>query len=134
MLCRIAGYLTLFEHYAKLAERLSDFLNALGAETLDFEQVFLFLPGQSADRPDIGVGKRVLGAGADVERFDAGLQHFRVHFTKSIEFFKQLGLIRRTFDLEEWIDRSYLDAAVRDLKLERHWPAFDAEGNPKRDA
>jgi len=38
-------------------------------------------------------------------------------------------LIRKTFDVDAWIDRRYVDAAVRDLKLESFWPVFDKSGN-----
>jgi len=37
-------------------------------------------------------------------------------------------LIRRTFDVAAWTDRRYLDAAVRNLGLQQHWPQFDADG------
>ena len=38
-------------------------------------------------------------------------------------------LIRKPFDVDAWIDRSYADAAIRELKLEDFWPRFDAAGN-----
>jgi sulfonate transport system substrate-binding protein len=52
------------------------------------------------------------------------------HDRRSIALFKLHGLIRRTFDPEkEWIDRSYLNAALKELKLEKFWPNYDAAGN-----
>jgi sulfonate transport system substrate-binding protein len=60
-------------------------------------------------------------------------EHFINHYKKSIALYKEHKLIRKTFDPEtEWIDRSYLDAALKDLKLENYWPEFDANGNPKK--
>jgi sulfonate transport system substrate-binding protein len=38
-------------------------------------------------------------------------------------------LIRKPFDVDAWIDRRYADAALKELKLEGFWPAFDKEGN-----
>ncbi|KAF0815157.1 putative aliphatic sulfonates-binding protein [Andreprevotia sp. IGB-42] len=37
-------------------------------------------------------------------------------------------LIRKSVNVDAWIDRSYLDAALKDLKLEGYWPQFDANG------
>jgi sulfonate transport system substrate-binding protein len=38
-------------------------------------------------------------------------------------------LIRKSFDVDAWIDRRYADAALKELKLEGFWPAFDKDGN-----
>jgi sulfonate transport system substrate-binding protein len=55
------------------------------------------------------------------------------HTKKSIVLYKQHGLIRRTFDAEkEWIDRSFLDAALKELNLENYWPDYDVNGNKKK--
>lgn len=55
------------------------------------------------------------------------------HDRRSIALFKSHNLIRRSFDpAKEWIDRSYLDAALRELKLEGFWPDYDANGNPRK--
>lgn len=40
-----------------------------------------------------------------------------------------LGLLRGApFDIEAWIDRRYLDAALKDLKPENYWQPLDADG------
>jgi sulfonate transport system substrate-binding protein len=44
---------------------------------------------------------------------------------------KRFGLIRNTVDVDAWIDRSFLDAALKELKLEHYWPEFDASGKQK---
>jgi len=73
-------------------------------------------------------GKSMLFAYSPV--FD---EHFLNHYKRSIGFYKENKLIRKTFDIEkEWIDRSYLDAALKDLKLEKFWPQYDVNGNPKK--
>jgi len=60
-------------------------------------------------------------------------EHFINHYKKSIALYKENKLIRKTFDPEtEWIDRSYLNAALKDLQLENYWPEYDANGNPKK--
>jgi sulfonate transport system substrate-binding protein len=43
------------------------------------------------------------------------------HYVGGVAFAKEKGLIRNTFDVNTWIDRSYLDAALRELKLEGYW-------------
>lgn len=37
-------------------------------------------------------------------------------------------LIRKPFELEQWVDQSYLNAALKELKLEHYWPRLDANG------
>ncbi len=37
-------------------------------------------------------------------------------------------LIRKPFDADQWIDRRYLDAALKELKLENYWVPQDANG------
>lgn len=60
-------------------------------------------------------------------------EQWLTHDTKSIALFRQHNLIRKTFDPEkEWIDRSFLDAALKELNLEKHWPDYDVNGNPKK--
>jgi sulfonate transport system substrate-binding protein len=52
-------------------------------------------------------------------------------YKDSLVLFKENGLIRRSFDPEkELYDRSYLDAVLKELKLENHWPDYDNNGNP----
>jgi sulfonate transport system substrate-binding protein len=43
------------------------------------------------------------------------------HYANGIAFAKQRGLIRNTFDVNTWVDRSYLNAALKELKLEGYW-------------
>lgn len=39
-------------------------------------------------------------------------------------------LIRKNFEVTQWIAPAYLDTALKELKLEKAWPQFDANGNP----
>jgi sulfonate transport system substrate-binding protein len=46
---------------------------------------------------------------------------FLNHLVGAIAISKQKGLIRNTYDLNTWVDRSYLDAALKELNLEHFW-------------
>ncbi|SMC29940.1 sulfonate transport system substrate-binding protein [Andreprevotia lacus DSM 23236] len=37
-------------------------------------------------------------------------------------------LSRSKFEVDQWIDRRYLTVALKELKLENYWPAYDANG------
>jgi len=51
------------------------------------------------------------------------------HYEDGVSFLKKRGLIRRTFDVKEWFDPSYLNAALKELNLEHYWKSKDANGN-----
>jgi sulfonate transport system substrate-binding protein len=44
---------------------------------------------------------------------------------------KRLGLTRGTFDFREWIEPSFLNAALRELGLESFWAPRDENGQPR---
>jgi len=44
---------------------------------------------------------------------------------------KRLGLIRQTFDFKEWVEPRFLEAALRELQLEKLWLPRDESGQPK---
>ncbi|WP_421800986.1 hypothetical protein [Herminiimonas fonticola] len=37
-------------------------------------------------------------------------------------------LTRKRFDVDQWIDRSYLNTALKEMKLENYWPVTQADG------
>ncbi|MEC5387499.1 ABC transporter substrate-binding protein [Uliginosibacterium sp. H3] len=39
-------------------------------------------------------------------------------------------LTRKTFEVEPWIDRSFVNAALKELKLENFWTPYDVNGKP----
>lgn len=43
-----------------------------------------------------------------------------------------LKLVRAVPEIDSWFDRSYLNAALRELRLENYWLAYGADGNPLR--
>ena len=47
---------------------------------------------------------------------------------KSVDDALRFKLIRKSFDVGAWIDDRYVENAVKQLKLESFWPAFDANG------
>jgi sulfonate transport system substrate-binding protein len=53
------------------------------------------------------------------------------HYKEGVTFSKERGLIRNTFDVDKWIDKSYLEQALKELGLESYWPQFDAQGKEK---
>jgi len=52
------------------------------------------------------------------------------HLRDGIKFSKEKRIIRKDFDLNQWIDTSYLNRALKELKLEKYWPASDVNGTP----
>ncbi|CAL1240369.1 ABC transporter substrate-binding protein [Candidatus Methylocalor cossyra] len=52
---------------------------------------------------------------------------FVASYKKSIADAKRFGLLKRDIDLDQWFDRSYLNAALKELNLENHWQPEKAE-------
>lgn len=52
------------------------------------------------------------------------------HLKDGVKFAKEKGIIRKEFDVDQWIDTSYLNRALKELKLEKYWPASDINGKP----
>jgi sulfonate transport system substrate-binding protein len=42
----------------------------------------------------------------------------------------ELKLTRSAPEVDSWFDRSFLNAALKELKLENYWPAYAADGKP----
>lgn len=43
---------------------------------------------------------------------------------------RQFGLIRKDVEVDGWFDRSFVDAALKELHLEDYWTPLDANGKP----
>lgn len=71
--------------------------------------------------------------GADLKLHSAPLldDYIVTRYREAMEDSKKLGFIRKVFEIDEWIDRRFLDAALKDAKLESHWPPYQAGGAPK---
>jgi sulfonate transport system substrate-binding protein len=57
--------------------------------------------------------------------------YYRGRIAKAVDETKKYKLIRRDVPLDGWIEPKYLNQALKDLKLERYWTEFDADGKPK---
>jgi sulfonate transport system substrate-binding protein len=55
-------------------------------------------------------------------------EYFITKHKEVVDFAKENGFIKKTFDVEQWIDKSYLEAALKELGLENYWPRFDKDG------
>jgi sulfonate transport system substrate-binding protein len=55
------------------------------------------------------------------------VNHYREAVKSSLEF----KLIRTGFDVDAWIERKYLDHALKEFKLEGYWEEYDANGLSK---
>jgi sulfonate transport system substrate-binding protein len=49
-------------------------------------------------------------------------------YRDAIQFAKEEKLIRNDIDLKKWFEPKYLEAGMKDLGLERHWPRRAADG------
>ncbi|GDY14430.1 ABC transporter [Planctomycetota bacterium] len=56
--------------------------------------------------------------------------HFWNHYRKGILAAHEFKLIRKTFDLDSWVEPKYINEALRLQKLENNWVRYDADGNP----
>jgi len=58
-------------------------------------------------------------------------EYYVTSITKSIEEAKKYKLIRRDVSLDGWLEPKYLQAALKEQKLEDYWPQQDGSGNFK---
>ncbi|KAF0815130.1 putative aliphatic sulfonates-binding protein [Andreprevotia sp. IGB-42] len=58
-------------------------------------------------------------------------EYYVVSLKKAIDESRRYKLIRRDVDINGWIEPKYLNAGLKELKLEGFWPEYDANGNPK---
>ena len=49
-------------------------------------------------------------------------------YKDSAEQAQALKLVRGKADIDGWFDRRWLDAALKELKLETYWPVYEADG------
>jgi sulfonate transport system substrate-binding protein len=50
-------------------------------------------------------------------------------YKSQTESAKAYGLIKRPVDIDAWLEPKYLKQALKDLRLEHFWPAYDANGD-----
>lgn len=58
-------------------------------------------------------------------------EYYQAALQRAIKEARDFKLIRREVSLEGWLEPRYLNTALKELKLENHWPQYDAKGQPK---
>jgi sulfonate transport system substrate-binding protein len=58
-------------------------------------------------------------------------EYYRTHYKRLLKAGRELKLVRRGFDIDRWLDPTYLNRGLKELHLEGVWPEQDAEGKPK---
>lgn len=62
-------------------------------------------------------------------RFNPQFDPFLVaRYKDAVEQAYKFRLTRAKFDVDPWIDRRFLNAALKDLQLETYWPVYQASG------
>lgn len=54
--------------------------------------------------------------------------YFVSNYKHDVDTARQLGVIRHTYDVDQWVDRSYLDRALHDTGLTGYWKPYRAYG------
>jgi sulfonate transport system substrate-binding protein len=52
------------------------------------------------------------------------------HYRQAVAYAVQTKLIRKEFAVDDWFEPRFLEAALRDLKLENYWSRSDPHGTP----
>lgn len=53
------------------------------------------------------------------------------HYRQAAEYMYANKLIRRKVDVDVWVDRSFIDAALAETGLTGYWPEYDKDGRAK---
>lgn len=56
-------------------------------------------------------------------------EFYRAQYKRQLQAGLDLKLIRRSFDIDPWLDATYLNQGLKDLGLEGLWKPLDSEGN-----
>jgi sulfonate transport system substrate-binding protein len=72
-------------------------------------------------------------AGTDLKfRFSPIPDEFLItHYKKAAAYMYDNKLIRRPVDVDTWVDRSFVDSAIKQLGLVGFWPEYDQDGAAK---
>jgi len=58
-------------------------------------------------------------------------EFYRAQYARLLESARALKLVRNRFDIDRWIDPTFLNQGLATLGLQRAWREFDADGRPK---
>lgn len=56
-------------------------------------------------------------------------EYYVKHIKDAVVAAKETNIIRKAFDVDQFIDRSYLDAVIKEEGLEKYWDSRDGAGN-----
>jgi len=56
---------------------------------------------------------------------------YRAQYKRLLKLGRELKLVRKDFDVDAWLDGSFVEQGLKTLKLQQVWREFDAEGHPK---
>ncbi|GAB4068564.1 ABC transporter substrate-binding protein [Ancylobacter sonchi] len=56
---------------------------------------------------------------------------YKTNITNGVTFALENKLIKTSFDVNQWIDPTYLNAAIKELGVEKAWTARNAKGEPQ---
>ena len=64
-------------------------------------------------------------------RFSPRMDEFvTTGFQQDVNDAKALNLIRKPFEVKDWVDGHFVDQAIKDLNLDKTWPLYDKDGKP----
>jgi sulfonate transport system substrate-binding protein len=58
-------------------------------------------------------------------------EYIRAQYKRAITDAKRFGLIRKEFDYDSWVERRFLNEALRVNKLENYWTQYGADGKAR---
>lgn len=115
-----------------IVQRLVNVIVKAERQLSDPEQLddFLTYSSQRSGIP-VALGRAEFG-GDDLKfRFSPLIDAFVVEsFRAATAQAKELGLIRKPFDVDRWFEPKFVDKAVADLGLAGYWPRYDKQGRP----
>ncbi len=91
------------------------------------EEEYTRIGAKSSGSYDIDVKAR--GSKKVIETSSPTINDFRLeHYRRSLEFAKKKGYVRGDIDIPAWLDRSFLDKALKEQKAESFFPVVDKDG------
>ena len=91
------------------------------------EEEYTRIIAKSSGAYDIDVKAR--GSKKVIETSSPTIDDFRIeHYRRSLEFARRKGYVRGDIDLEGWLDRRFLDQALKDQRADSFFPVLDKGG------
>ena len=94
-------------------------------------EAFIQLTIENSGHPDIALRSEFDGESLKT-RFSPLIDEDLVaDYQRVLEEGLKLGLLRQGYSMDEWFDASFVQQAIKDLKLEKFWVELDAKGKAK---